>query len=124
MDGKDRDGSVWSDDLVEVFLDTNRDRKTYYHFVVSAAGVIYDANVQDAAYDADLQVAAAVEPEAWTVELAIPWRELNLAAPPKARLMGLQLARHRAQTGKIFQYPPLNGGNHRPAYFGDLELSD
>lgn len=124
VDAKDRDGQVWTDDAVEVFVDTNRDRKTYYHFIVNAAGVVLDANGRDTAYNANLQVATAVEPEAWTVELAIPWTELNLAALPNSKLMGLQLVRHRAQTDEILQFPPVNGPNHRPAFFGDLELSD
>lgn len=42
-----RDGRVWQDDSIEFMIDTNLDRKTYFHFVANAAGVIYDGMKTD-----------------------------------------------------------------------------
>ena len=36
--------------------------------------------------------------------------------------MGLLLVRDRPQSGEIIQYPPTNGGNHKMANYGVLEL--
>jgi len=35
-----RDDAVWRDDCVELFLDTNLDRTSYYHFAINALGTV------------------------------------------------------------------------------------
>ena len=40
---EERDGEVWTDDSIEIVLDTNRDQKTYYRFAVNSNGVLYES---------------------------------------------------------------------------------
>ena len=122
----ERDGQVWNDDSVEIFLDTNRDRKTYYQFIVNANGVLYDAFGYDKSFDCSVQVAVTRDESAWTIELAIPWADVKVAPPIKMAKMGFLLVRTRKakqeEAAEVLQYPPVNGGNHRKEYFGNLNL--
>ncbi|MHC4871853.1 MAG: sugar-binding protein [Planctomycetota bacterium] len=38
-----RDGSVWKDDVIELFFDIGRTRKSEYHVIINPAAAIYDA---------------------------------------------------------------------------------
>jgi 3',5'-cyclic AMP phosphodiesterase CpdA len=120
---KDRDGNVWTDDCFEFFLDTNFDRKTYYQFVVNSLGTVYDGKMLGKKqFNADVQVATSREAWGWTVELAIPWSDLDIQPPVAGMKMGYELSRRRPRQdsdGSVFQFPPLGSDrNHQPEYFG------
>ena len=119
-----RDGAVWKDDVIEVFLDTNRDRKSYYHFAVNTAAVVYDALGTENSHNTDIKAAAFKESNYWNVELAIPWADIKVSPPLSGTKMGFLLARtrHTEHVFQVLQYPPVNGGNHRKEFFGNLEL--
>lgn len=74
-----RDGEVWTDDCIELFVNPSGDLRTYYHFAVNAIGTMYDArhldNVhnRDVNWDADWKAAVARGIGLWTVEIAIPY---------------------------------------------------
>jgi hypothetical protein len=89
----ERDGPVWQDDCLEVFLMPGT--PYYYHFAANLLGARYDARqnvgpVQDdakpAGWNGEWQVAARREADCWTMELTIPfatleWGAARLAAP-------------------------------------------
>jgi predicted phosphodiesterase len=117
-----RDGQTFKDDSIELFIDTALDRKTYFQFVVNAAGALYDGFVFDAAWNGESEQATGREKDAWTLEMAIPWRTLRVAAPSAGTKMGLEFVRTRGQTGELQQWAPTAGGNHVPGLFGTLEF--
>ena len=45
-DARTRDGNVYKDDSVEIFLNTNPEKTGYYHFTVNAIGTQYDGFVK------------------------------------------------------------------------------
>ena len=125
------DGPIWNDDSIEVLIDVDKeiDRKvkSYYQIAVNPAAVVYDSFIdngrQKRTYEIKPQVAARVNNDSWTVEMAIPWEKLNLAGvPQKDRIMKLLLVRTRKQKEGILQYPTLFGDNHQPEIFGDIKL--
>ena len=77
-----RDGQVWADDCVEVFV-TGDLRVGLYHFAVNSKGVLYDAVTRgskrdDTSYNSSARVKARVHPgTGWTVTLAVPLKELG-----------------------------------------------
>lgn len=79
----ERDGNVFRDDCVELMLDPTGNRGDYYHLVVNPLGAVYDAQLTEGgkkrstAWDCSPQVAAARGERSWTVEMAIPLRDLN-----------------------------------------------
>ncbi|MEJ5296877.1 MAG: glycoside hydrolase domain-containing protein [Armatimonadota bacterium] len=79
----------WRDDSVEVLIDPFRGRRHFLQFIVSASGARL-ALVQTPPGDLPLwpvpsawQAAVRRSEGEWTVEMAIPWRELGLNAEPR-----------------------------------------
>lgn len=90
-----RDGKVWDDDSVEVYLDPGATKKgDYYGFFLNSKNVIYD-RTRNANWSGEWTSQAAVIPgAAWVAELAIPFKTLELKAEPGCKL-GLMVARLR-----------------------------
>jgi len=117
VQGRD-DKNIWSDDYVELMLDANRDRKTYFRFAFNAKAALTDGNALNDAADGvkwlnqgllggdrdfdvawnleDGAAAAGTQQGAWTLEASIPWKALGVAAPKRGDAMGLLLTRGHA----------------------------
>lgn len=117
------DGPLWGDDSVELFIDAGQDQQTYRHFICNPLGMLYDAVAMNPTFASQARVAAGREKDAWTVEMAIPWEALGILPEPGKR-MGVEFCRMRraVKLPELYQQPPLNGGNHQPVLFGELEL--
>ncbi|MBT5606582.1 MAG: hypothetical protein HN742_30365 [Lentisphaerae bacterium] len=78
----ERDGQVWGDDCMEMWIAPDLARATSYQFVVNAANSIYDATKigsrSKAEHDPRWQHAARIGEDAWTVEMAIPYPAFGL----------------------------------------------
>ena len=91
----ERDSAIWRDDCIEIFLDTNHDRKSFAQIIVNSKGGIFDQQSPgDAKWNADLTVATRVGADAWVVEMAIPFASLGAAVQP-GTTWGLNLGRER-----------------------------
>jgi len=121
---KERDGAAWADDSVEIFLDTNLDRQTYYQYVFSANGVIFDAIGRDESWNGSCTVKAGRESNAWTLEAAVPWKVVGMETPEAGTRIGLELVHNRAQEPpETSQWSPtFSGSHHTPSRFGVLIL--
>lgn len=126
VNATEHDGDVWDDDSIEVFIDGNDDQQTYYQIIINANGVPWDAVYQgqgeDLSWDGPYRAAAQRGTQAWTLELAIPWKSISLNGPPsRGQAMGFNLVRNRAREKTIVdQWSPTGGANHRPRRFGKL----
>ncbi len=116
------DGKVWKDDSVEIFLDTNLDRKDYYHIIVNAKGISYDGIGESSSWNGRYDVKTSCGKNKWIAEFAIPWKTIGLASPPKSGTkIGLELTRNRVQNpSELTQWSPTFDGNHVPEQFGEL----
>lgn len=118
-----RDGNLWEDDSVEVFLDHRLDRKNYFHLIVNADGYVFDEIVRDRSWDSTFEVKTGREEGAWTLEMAVPWASLGITHPGPGIRMGLELVRTKAGTPfEMSQWAPTLGENHTPSRFGVLEF--
>lgn len=118
-----RDGAVWDDDSVEIFLDPALEGDPYYQHAVNAAGVIFDTrNRWGSDWNGQCATATARGKDHWIAELSIPWTSMGLDPPQPGDRMGLQIARTRVQPKyEISQWAPTQGpSNHRPSHFGLL----
>ncbi len=75
-DVKTRDGDVWSDEAVEIFINATGLRDgAFHHIVVNPAGVVMDARGDargwDKGWNAAMKVATKVSPGRWRLEVAI-----------------------------------------------------
>jgi hypothetical protein len=117
-----RDGNCWLDDSVELFVATDSEHTNYYQFIVTAAGFMYDSKGFDKAWNGGATAAVGREKDAWTLEIAVPWRSLGIACPAPDSRLGLQLARARIQSHEVFQWSPSPEGNHASKLFGYIHF--
>jgi len=143
-----RDSNTWEQEVVEVFIDADGDRKDYLELQVTPANVIFDARF--AAYRKDLETArqwnmAGLRTGAfvdgtlnarddqdrrWSVELAIPFAEVPplVAAPRNGDVWRVNLFRWDAPKGDrqiaaAFS-PPVVPDFHALDKFGRLRFVD
>ncbi len=67
---KERDGEVWKDDEVEIFLmPPNAD---YYHWIINSIGTFYDAKVRSLEFDSKADIKTKVFKDRYVIEVRIP----------------------------------------------------
>ncbi len=120
----ERDALSPNSDYVDIFLQPDPEGETYYQFLINPHGSLYDAMGWDKSFDADGVLLATERNENdWTVELAVPWKDLHTPPTGEDAIMGFLLSRVRHKHGmQVMQYPPLNGGNHRHELYGRLQF--
>lgn len=122
-----RDGKVYADDCVELFLAPRDDSQRYFQFVVNSRGTQFDSAYTaggargDLGWNAAWQAGTSVEDDRWTAELAIPFAVLGLG-DGTTHEWGFNLTRERYAGGgtELSSWAPLQGGFHQPARFGRL----
>jgi hypothetical protein len=118
-----RDGIVWEDDCVEVFMDTNHDHKTYYHIISNIAAIRYDeidGMLRPWSWDGDWQVAIAKYNDRWTVEIAIPFSCMNINTPMPGEIWGFNLNREEWRLTEMSGWSPTWYLFHEPNNYGHL----
>ncbi len=122
---KDRDGRVFSDDCLEIFLDTALDHFHLIQFALNPVGTRFD-RAGDAAgslpdWDIDWTVRTARGTDHWSAEVAIPFAGLPFGAD-QGNTWGLNIARERAADGELSTWAPLSDVFAKPAQFGTVEV--
>lgn len=129
-----RDSDLWTEDAVEVFVDTEGLGQSYAEIEVSPAGAVFDAAIRfgrpidfDAArrWDAPgLHVETGRPPGGWHAEIEIPWSDLGLAGPPKSLRLGLyRIDSDSAGRKRYLAWSPTRDWFHRPWRFGLLRIA-
>lgn len=88
---KTRDGAVWQDDSVEIFLVPPG--KDYFHWIVNSAGVFYDAGIRNSSFDSKAEVKARVGKDRYTVEMRIPVKPLGVSKISEGELWKMHFTR-------------------------------
>jgi len=92
-----RDADFANDDIVEIILDTNHDRRNAFRFAVNPLGTQQDALITDEghtvnlSWDAPWLSAGTIDSEGFTVEIAIPLTSLRFN--DGAKVWGFNVAR-------------------------------
>jgi 3',5'-cyclic AMP phosphodiesterase CpdA len=111
------------DDCVEIYVDPTFDRKTYYHIVLNPGDGIYDGKGFSAAWTGEFTSKTGREADAWTAEVAVPWKTIGCDAPKPGTKMGFNVARSRlpeSAEAEVTQWSPTFAGHHVPTQFGTL----
>jgi len=117
-----RDGPVWEDDAIEVFLDPGRTKTRYYQFIVNAAGTQWDSAGKDGAWNASWRAAvlARESDDFWSVEMQIPFAALG-GAPAEGDVWGLNVAWDRRTPLPLdCSWAAMDAGYHAPERFCEL----
>ncbi len=116
-----RDGNLWEDDAVELFLSGKPGQPQYYQFIVNSAGAVWDSRGKDGTWNARWTAKAKVAGDAWTAEVAIPYGSLGLSRPQDGTVWGFNVGFDRQTPYKeILSWAPVQKGFHDPANFGRL----
>ena len=110
---RERDGSTWTDDSVEVFIDAGNDggasmKSGDYHFIVNANGSFWDAmgngntnNYGDSAWNSTgFKTAVQNSPGSYSVEMEIPLKDIGMEHVQGNRA-GMLLANNDKDTGSF-----------------------
>lgn len=116
---RERDTNLWSDDIVELFLDPGRTRKDYYHFVVNAGGTKLDELSGDPNWTSSWDAAVGKTDSAWIAEMFIPFAALNLRGG-SGQVWGINFCRNDQSGGGASQWKHTGGTFHRPDMFGQI----
>ena len=139
-----RDGKVYTQDSLEIFLDPVGDLRQYYHLICSAIpDSKYDAafglqqdpihplyNKSDLDWNGEWTSKGTIDQQAkrWSVEVVIPFESLGVSAPSKGSIWKMNLGRerfvqnaHRGDPELYMWSPNLEERSfHSLAAFGDL----
>jgi hypothetical protein len=143
------DQHLWTEEAVEVFIDTDTVPITYVEIEVSPNNVLFDSYIVDPVnidieatkkFDlADIKTAVSIkgsvndvtdEDRQWSVEIAIPLNELvdeNYMIIPGRTEWRINFYRiERARTGESVGYAwsPTGARFHKPSVFGVLKFAD
>src|SRR5215218_3503868 len=125
----ERRDTYTSSDMIWIFVDSYRDRRTGYEFGVNAAGVkmdmaIYDDGNEDPAWDAVWDVATKVDSLGWTAEYRLPLSQMRYSSD-KSHIFGFLIDRNIYRYSERVSWPLLR--QSKPGFvsqFGALEGMD
>ena len=115
---------VWTDDCVEIFIDTVGDGKTYAHFMVNAASVQQDELPGERAVTYGWTAAARRGEDAWSIEVRIPFQDLDVHPPAAGEVWRLNVCRARCPKAEHTCWSPTFAGFHFPDRFGVLAFGN
>ena len=132
-----RDGPLWEEEVLEVFLDPVGDALGYFEIEVNPLNTVVDlvlrrnrsGYAQDFAWQCDgLRTAVRRDAATWTAELAIPFASL-IAEPPRAgdtwRANFCRIDRPKDRERELTAWSPTGVRLfHVPTRFGVIEFAD
>lgn len=119
----DRDGDIFTEDSVEVFLDPKLSRAEYYQFAVNCKGSKFDgvrraeAMAFSSLWNDDWDAAAAIGTNGYAVEIGIPFRILRLGTNTTWAANFCRNTASNEEHKAWIQTPEF----HRPEKFGLLQ---
>lgn len=123
--GSNRDDSVWMGDSVDLFLSLGQEPTPYVHIIVNPDNTVWDAYCSadtDTSWGPDYRSATYRDAGGWTVELALPWSALGLAAPGAGSQFRANLCRQRIPGGEQTAWSQCVSGFVEPRSFGTWVL--
>jgi hypothetical protein len=144
----ERDSNTWEQEVIELFIDADGDRKDYLELQVTPANVIFDARFESHRSDlakarawnmAGFKTAVSVDgtlnaredvDRGYTIEMALPIAEVPGAKQPpthgqtwRVNLFRWDLPKAGRQVASAFS-PPIVGDFHALDRFGELRFED
>ena len=114
-----RDSNIWAGDCVELFLSPGAQSQPFYHLILNPVNVQWDSFTWDQAFNPKWQSAVRKNADRWTVELAVPWKQLRMTAPEPGEVRRGNLCRvRRPDKSELSSWSQLGKGFQEPRHFG------
>ena len=118
---RNRDGVVWFDDSVEVFIDPRHDHRHYFQFVVNSLSTGFDRSAEFEGWNGQWEAKARVGKTSWSIEMAFPFATLGIERPEPGQIIGFNVCRERyAGQRQLSSWSPVRGSFHDCPNFGHL----
>jgi len=114
-----RDGNIYRDDCIQIFIDPDRKDTGYFSFSINSRGKFRDTMGTTVLWNSDAQAAAHVDAKQWSLEAVIPFGDLELTPECCTAPWGVNVTRVR-RAGKpavLSTFAPLRGTFHQPDKF-------
>ncbi|MBC7327499.1 hypothetical protein H5T87_05220 [bacterium] len=119
---RERDGNVWEDDAVEIFLSPSFPR--YFQFILNSKNSIWDSDGKDASWNCEWKHAISLKENGWEGEIAIPFSSLGVT-PKEGDLWRFNLARDVPSPRKLsLSFAPCKSSFHEPENFAILSFGN
>ena len=121
-DVTERDGNVWEDDSVELFLDPTAGKELYHQFIVNTNGVLYDGEGKDRDWDSKAVVKVKKTGDGWSAEFSIPLSDLGVVGSPKGQTWTANFCRNRLGEPEPHRWSDTGDDEHNYEAFGKLKM--
>jgi hypothetical protein len=120
-----RDGALWADDAVELFIQPKQGVGPYYQFIGNAAGVYWDSQGPDGKWNGEWTYAASVTTSYWEAELRVPWSNFSGGVPSVGTVLGFNFCTDvQDQPPSSDTWAPLGTSSfHEASKYGSLVIS-
>lgn len=119
-DVKERNGPVYGDDCVELFIDTTHNHESFFQFVLNTINTQACYRKGDTRWDASWQSGIAKGDGFWTAEMSIPLAALEMDKSLPTT-WGINFCRENHKVKEYSTWSFVNGGFLAPTRFGHLE---
>ena len=117
------DPGIWLGDSIDIFLSVGAEPTPFVHFILNPANLRWDAYCrtredEDLSFDPDWRSATSIGEDAWFAEIALPWAQIRVPAPPPGATHRAQVGRSRTAGDEHSTWSQAYLGFVYPEYFG------
>ena len=118
-----RDGNIWNDPSLEIFIDTNLSRNFYLHLGVNQNGVQFDAFCNDMSWNGTWKAKTYTDQAGkyWSTEIFLPFGEMGINRSG-GDWWGLNICRNNPAVGETSCWSPTYGTFHNATRFGQINI--
>lgn len=122
---RNRDGKLWHEDIVELFVDPHFDHNSYVHVGINSLGTVSDASYREGlgsrldAWNAKAGSAVHVGEDYWSVEYRLDFGQEGVSLPTPGEQWGFNFVRV-FRGAEYSQWVRTYDGGHSPDDFGLL----
>ncbi len=121
---RSRDGQVFLDDAVEIFIRPDPAKARYVQFVGNSQGVFLDGEGLENRWNAPWEYKASVGSGHWEGEVRVPFAALGITPPKGGQEIGFNLCRDQQAPGRQLScWSAVNSSFHDVNGFGRLSFS-
>jgi hypothetical protein len=120
---EDGNGSLWTDESLEIFIDIEGKKQRYYQMMINTVGAFYAGYPIKLPEKLKYKTHAVRTPKGWSVEILLDLATLapDIKVGPGTKF-GFHMCRNRISAGKYYMWSWVGSSNHTPSRYGTLEM--